>query len=269
MRIEDGCVRWGTDLEDIGTFNVRLRFTERDVSNELAWQVKVEHRKIKLPFKIRGWDAATDGKRVVAWGFDPKFDFKDFNPYRQERPSETHVVIVDIASGEITAERKLEFLIGQAELNATGVYVAPPITQEFTLRNNFMQVGRLSADDLRSLDVQSVPIGGLRSIADRFLSLESDGVEKPRYTLPDMKLVPPILARRVTRFEATPGNRRLADGWLLDGSLWSDDLETCKLLIQPIGVEPVRYRDGSGQPDLAAQRRSGREGGGQGGRADR
>lgn len=96
-----------------------------------------------------------------------------------------------------------------------------------------------AADDLRSLDVQPTVIGGLMSIADRLFSMQSDEVEKARYTLPDLKLVPPILTRPVTRFQAPPQNRRLADGWLLDGSLWSDDLGTCKLLIQPIGIEPV------------------------------
>jgi len=97
-----------------------------------------------------------------------------------------------------------------------------------------MTVLRLSGDDLQTQHRATLATGTMVTIADRLLvSVVADrsGVAATRkYTLPDLTLVDPE-AGPVSVYSRAEPARRLADGWLLDGVLWDDDLRTPKLLV--------------------------------------
>ncbi len=181
-----------------------------------------------LPFVIKGCAPSTDGRHVVVWGYDRKIEPVPFlSSASEQSPQETRLALVEMTTRNVLATRTIGAVIRQIDLNATGAYV----TATELASEHKMTVLRLSPEDLKTLDRADILPGAIMSIADKYLvSKRPDDRVSKKYALPGLE---PVEADTLSggRRESYELARRLADGWLLDGVLWDEALETPRLLL--------------------------------------
>ncbi len=207
-----------------------------DAAEELtASEEKPE--KLDLPFLVLGCAPSTDGRHVVAWGYDSRDEAPVLGTPRSgdQRPPDSRLALLEVGTWKVLVSRSIAAVITQVDFNATGVYVA---ANEGTNKYE-MSVLRLSTKDLESLDRGTVLSGTINSIADQFLiSQRPDYGGSRKYLLPSLQPADSDTEQNNVRTRSAPA-LRLADGWLLDGVLWDDDLKSPKLLLSPADFLPV------------------------------
>lgn len=194
--------------------------------------------RLDVGFLVVGCSPSTDGKRMVAWGIDYEHDTPAFDPANANapRPHETRLALVDMATRNVLATRTIAAVITQVDFNATGVYIVAN-EQAF---GDTMSVLRLSADNLMTLARSSILAGQIESIADQLLISERyDNGGSRKYSLPDLHPMEPVAADHTTLTKSTT-SRQIADGWLMDGVVWDEELSKPQLLLSLPG-----FRHGS------------------------
>lgn len=242
MTIENGVVRWSPGDDDVGFVNVRVELKDGRVTHDEAWQIEVGPAKLDVPFLAMGCAASNDGGRAVVWGNDWPGGGKRLNASYERHPG-PRLALVDVATRQVVAERKLDFHVTHAEFSKYAIYVSalpPRYSNEST-----QLLVKFSLDDLRELGEKELASGSIKTIADRYLICLGARGERTRYTLPDMKPVETPSAMR----REPPLPRRLADGWLLDGVVWDDNLDKARLLVEPYGFS-FAYQVGRDSTDL-------------------
>lgn len=234
MTVKDGLLSWTPKDGDVGWVDVRVELNEGDVAHDEAWRIEVDRTKLSLPFMAEGCAPSADGTQVVVWGIE----------WSQGKASETlnsQLALVDLTTNKILATRQLDYRLGRLEFGKDAVYISkkPP-----RYSKDPSTLVRLAPDDLRDLGEMELEREFLMTVADRYL-IGFDGRELfSRYSLPELTLVkaPPV----PRRFGSSPITlpRKLADGWLLDGVIWDEELDKARWLIEPYGFvhgwNPIR-----------------------------
>ena len=203
------------------------RKVQRDASPQASSQVNQPQR-LDVPFLVLGCAPSNDGHLLAVWGHDHpnEADASDTSPSQQQRPADSRLALVDLATRDVIATRSIAGVVTQVSLNATGVYVAgegEPSKQE-------MPVLRLSLEDLKTISRSSILRGALLSVADKLLiSEQPDHRGLRKYALPTLEPTELQVVTISNPLHPSPV-RRVADGWLFEGALWTNDLTSPNLL---------------------------------------
>jgi hypothetical protein len=239
--LEGNTLQWTPRVTDVGEHELAVRLTAGDVAHETRWTLQVRQRTLPLSFLVRGCHVSADGARLVAWGHD--WPAHPLTP--QERvdyqPENWRLAVVNVADRNLLAQAPFDAAIRQAAFCGPEIVVADA-------GQGGMRLVRLSGDDLHRLGEATAINGPVTPVADRVLAIRAIGEALDRqlhyYSLPDLGPrdpltdMPPLEIDHRT-WAAYHDARRLADGWLLDGVLWDDELKKPALLIAPDGLLQV------------------------------
>lgn len=255
VELDGETLRWTPQPTDVGVHQLAVRITIADVSHERHWTVNVRQKTLPVEFLVRGCNPSVDGSRLVAWGHDWPVG---------EVPGNWRVAVVNLSDFSIVAETEYEDSIHQVEFCGPEVIVSNTNSSPATVQ-------RLSAEDLSEVGRSEILGGDMTCVADQWLAVGHSGnisAEQPLrlYALPDLTPREEVQDESVLaasadayrdlsmeEYEIAYGARRMADGWLLDGVLWDDQLSEALLLMEPQGFLRVSRED-LPEPTIEVQR---------------
>ena len=237
-KIDKHTFRWKPTINHLGNrfvkLNCELPGTAPDAIRGSVWwwNLQVEHLSANVPFYVDGIATHESGTQFIAWGVDDK----------QGSPV---VAIVDTVTGNVVEQIAVEEPVLSAAIDDQAIYVcydrARPMRPGTQGRRDHKVPTEIVRFDRRSgKSTHHVPIGQhgwyLRSMAGKFLAVETAGKGLRRFQLPDMQ--PSDSLRPKSRFVFG----EFKDGWLWDGIVWDRQMQTPTLLLMPEQFGPVPNR---------------------------
>ena len=229
--------RWTPSRDQIGRKSIRLSAKSGQTVHRWHWDVDIEQPTAQMPFYLLGIKPEPGGKRAVVWG-QPAADV-GLADSRTAPTGKFFLGVLDLATKQMLHQREVPRRITAATLHETDVYAGldmldPAKATQITPS----RILRFRAEDLEVTGQVATPehCNELEVIAGRYLAGFSRWGETYRFTVPDLKPVEPELPENR---ELRPAGR-LRDGWLWDGVVWDQALQTPRLLLFPFqyGAKP-------------------------------
>jgi len=168
MEVVGNKLRWKPSAEQIGSVDLAVTLKHEDIQRTLRYTLDVVFPSIELPFSPAGMAVDADAKRVVIWE-GPQLD-------RYGRSTSTgslpiNVAVIDLATGQMTVQRKLAEHVGQVVVTGTQVILQ---TAGSTPK---CEVLRISDLERSKAIVASAPITSIHAIGKLLMLQTQSGVE--------------------------------------------------------------------------------------------
>ena len=202
--VENGKLQWTPAGGDVGRQTMKLRASLGKFKHEWVWPFYVSFRPIEAPFDVTGMAMEPiKRQRAVVWGVS-----RDVAEGKEKAAEHYYIGIIDFPKRKLLVHRELKQQVYTAAMSTRNLFVAPTTGsqgQHYDMAAP-TEIVRLA---LPSLEIEDQIVfnfpqqSRMYTIADKYLQI---GVTGPvRFTIPDLKPVPPVMLRRDLTFTKRTG----------------------------------------------------------------
>ncbi len=223
VELHETTLRWTPQASQVGLHDIAVRLRWRDTERDEHFRIRVRHPAVELGFVPETLRVAPDGRSALAYGNE------------QKGPNDEgicHIAIIDLDRGDVRTERTLPFMLGDACVDASGVYILPL---------GFKTVSTLAGDDLHVLHTTHLT-DRLRHLSwapgDRLFVYELT-VGTSVFRTPELGTVStdeigikdPKRATATARTLSEAAPQPILDGWLYQNCIFDAGLNSVQVLL--------------------------------------